>query len=101
MTSLEASLFALLESGESYSLEALSERLGVSRGEIHRAFTRLRVLPGWSIHSHNQTPYGRQVVDGRKRRLPLYRRPKGTPYEHDPHEPDWQRTLYLVRRPIA
>ena len=96
---IDQTLQARLEGGNYYTLEDLEAELGIPRADIHRSFRRLGHLHGWSIRPFNSLPYGRQFIDGRKRLLPAFRRKKGDRYEYDPHEPDWKRTLYLVRRP--
>jgi hypothetical protein len=94
-------LFDKLENEKFYTLESLSEEIGVEKAEVHKAFVELCKLPGWSIRPSNCTPYwsGFRQAGGIKYPRTNRGRTKGEPYDHDMAEPDWNRTKYVVRRP--
>lgn len=97
--STDLAILEKLENQKVYSLEELSRELGVDKADVHRSFMRLCRRDGWSIRPYNRTPYWR----GMDRRQPYPRqnrgRAKGERYYHDMAEPDWDRTLFEVRRP--
>lgn len=45
-----------LENGKWYTIEELSKRFNTTNANVHRAFTLLCKLPGWSIRPHNIKP---------------------------------------------
>lgn len=111
---IDNTLRAELQNGKNYTLEALEEKLGIPRADIHKAFPRLCRQPGWSIRPSNHVPYAHQRnspgpearSEGGSRsdevgskNLHHTGRAKGTPYIHDYAEAEWERTRYVVRRP--
>lgn len=102
---IDKNLLGLLENEGFYSLEELSSKLNVDKADIHRSFMRLCKLEGWSIRPYNRLPYWRGfgvLFNGMGiRNHPRYNRgrAKGEKYDHNTAEPDWLRTLYVVRRP--
>ena len=78
-----------------HTAEELSQCFQVSRPEIQRALQFLRIQPGWSIQIVNSKPYWRRFghINYNRHRL------KGSKYEHDAFESDWERTRYKVIRP--
>ena len=98
-------LISKLKNGDYYTLEDLSSELGVEKSDVHKSFMRLCKLEGWSIRPYNRLPYWRQNFNtsfgDHVRPYPRYNRgrAKGEKYDHDTSEPDWLRTLYVVRRP--
>lgn len=92
-------LAVILENGKLYSAEGLAEQLKTDKDNIHRAFKLLCTKPGWSIRPVNQSPYVRRVIDGKRVRSFAFERKKGEQYNHDTHEPTWERTKFEVIRP--
>jgi biotin operon repressor len=79
-----------------FTVEALAKELGVGAAEVHRALLKLRVQPGWSIFASNSVAYGRRLVGPHTASNRWRRKPK-TAADHDPHEPEWEPTVFQVR----
>ena len=90
-------LILYLEGKEYFTVEQVSEALKIDRNDIVNAIHQLRIRQGWSIIKENRTAYERawrcNAVTNRGRE-------RGEPYKHDPNEPYWERTRYVIlKRP--
>lgn len=105
MKDLEIDQLLLLKlvNGKDYSLEDLAKEFKTDKAIIHKSFMRLNQRHGWSIRPYNMYPYRKiaRSIIGYKRQTPLpdRGRKKGERYNHHLAEPDWERTIYQVKRP--
>lgn len=102
---IDTLLLCKLQNGKDYAIEVLAKEFKTDKATIHRSFMRLNKREGWSIRPYNMTPYRKVTasISGARRAfnmpLPERGRRKGERYDHHLAEPDWERTLYQVRRP--
>lgn len=90
------SLVQYLDGRDWFQAEDAAEKLSIDVKYIRQAIHKLRVLPGWSIKEENRKAYWRAT-----HRSPVITdRKKGEKYDHDPNEPEWDRTAYVIlKRP--